>query len=848
MNIIVEGRTPTRIGQLLRWGVLFATAATFAGGLAGIVAYVSLAEDVPNIVTLADYRPPLTTRIYGQEGQLIGEVYREKRDFVPYDRMPKILIQGVLASEDDRFFVHTGLDYWGIVRAAFANVRAMRVVQGGSTITQQVAKALLIEAEGYGSGTAKKLKRKVKEAILARRLERKLSKADILALYLNQIFFGNQAYGVEAAAQNYFRKHVEDLTVAEAALLAGLPQAPSSYSPISHPEEARQRREYVLKRMAEVGFITASEAEEARTTAIPIYRAANVSKEVTPFFTEHVRRLLVDRYGEKVVLEGGLTVMTSVDVERYRAAEDAAYEKLRMVDKRQGYQGPLKHLETAEEIEKFLAAYEKELERIDRKAKLEDRELYVGVVTKVDRTAQLMELRIGPHKAVLPLAAMRWARAPNPAAFFDSSLLNELPKSFKNGDVLLVRTTTLERVKKSDLAGSYVKNVPANALLVALEQEPKLETALMSVDVDSGYVLAMLGGYSFDRSEFNRAIQSCRQPGSSFKPIVYGAAVELLAWSPSTLVLDAPLTFDDPDAQRRWKPQNFSEKFLGEVTVRTAVQNSMNIPAVRTAMAVGLDDLVGNPEKGKDGWARRLGIKTKLPKELGVALGQGCVNMNELTEAYRLFAGGGARTDQVFITRVVDRDGKVLEDNGFYKDAWAAVGLRAERALRLAFQPPEQIIEPETAFIVTRLLRNVVTGGTGTSAQAVGSPVAGKTGTTNDSFDAWFVGFNTDIVTAAWVGYDDYVVPMGRYEQGGRAALPVWVAYMKKAIRRPTKEFDAPAGIEWIRIDPKTGLRAGPSTGAGVIEAYKRGNEPSDVAEAGSVRAHQLGKADREDR
>ncbi len=819
-------------------------AATFAGGLTAIVSYVSLAEDVPNIVTLADYRPPITTHVYGQEGQLIGELYREKRIYVPYERIPKILVQAVLASEDDRFFVHGGLDYWGILRAAVANVRAMRVVQGGSTITQQVAKALLIEAEGYGSGTAKKLGRKVKEAILARRLERKLAKTDILTLYLNQIFFGNQAYGVEAAAENYFRKHVEELSIAEAALLAGLPQAPSSYSPISHPEEARQRREYVLKRMNECGFISATEAEEARTTAIPIYRAPNFAKETTPFFTEHVRRLLVEAYGEKQVLEGGLEVTTTVDVERYRAAEDAAYEKLRMVDKRQGFQGPLKHLETPDETSKFLAAYTNELERLDRKSKLEDRELYVGVVSRVDRPQQLLELKIGPHRAVLPLAAMRWARTPNPELYFDSALISEIPKSMRVGDVLLVRTTTLERLKKSELAGGYLKNVPTAVQLVALEQEPRLEAALMSVDVDSGYVLAMLGGYSFDRSEFNRAIQSCRQPGSSFKPIVYSGAIEMLGWNASTTVLDAPLTFDDPDAQRRWKPQNFGDKFLGEVTVRTALQNSMNIPAVRTAMAVSLDELVGNPEKGKEGWAKRLGIKTKLPHELGVALGQGCVTMNELVEAYRLFASLGARSPQVFITRVVDRDGKVLQDAGHHSDPWGGPRIRTERALKAAFSPPEQIIEAETAFLITRLMRNVVTGGTGVAAQAVGVPVAGKTGTTNDSFDAWFVGFSTEIVTAAWVGYDDYVVPMGRYEQGGRAALPLWVTYMKKAIKRPTREFDAPPNIEWIRIDPKTGHRAGPSSGAGVVEAYKKGSEPSELTEAGTAKAHQIGKVD----
>lgn len=823
-----------RIGRFLLFGALVLFV---AGGVVGLAAYGYFAQDVPNFKTLDDYQPKTVTQIYGQSGQIIGEYYRERRLVLPYERIPPKMVQAILASEDDRFFDHSGIDYWGIVRAAFANLKAGRVVQGGSTITQQVAKSLIIGAEGYKAGTAKKLSRKIKEAILARRLEKKLSKEDILTLYMNQIFLGNQAYGLQAAAQNYFRKDADELNIAEIALLAGLPQAPSRYSPIMHPKTAKERREYVLRRMLEEGFITEQELTEAKETPIVVYRAPSYSRDVTPFFTEHVRRELMDMYGADKVLDEGLKVWTTVDVERYRAAEDAVYTKLRQVDKRQGYRGPLKELKTKEEIAAFQKKYEKELMRLERYTKLEDGELYVGVVRKVDRAGYNIYLDIGPHEAVLPIATMRWARAVNPQIWFESGLLDRIPKSrFKRGHVLLVRKTSYDEIKKDRFAGPFLKSIPKDdptLNLVALEQEPNLECALLSVDKESGYVHAMIGGYSFDRSEFNRALQACRQPGSSFKPIVYSAALDLNGWTASTKVLDAPLTFDDPSAQKRWKPQNFEGKFMGEVTLRTALQNSMNVPAIRTLDGVGLDEAIQ--------WAKRLGITTELRKELGLALGSSCVTMGDLTNVYHLFANYGRRIDRRFIVRVEDRHGNVLLDQGHPKDAWAGVSRKVDRALAWTDTPPNQVIDETTGFLITKMIRNVVLGGTGTGAQRIGVPAAGKTGTTNDSFDAWFMGYTTDIVTAAWVGYDDYVIPMGRYEQGGRAALPLWVSYMKKAVKKKSGEFEPPEGIVFVRIDPKTGMRARPDTVGAVREAYLEGKEPKEfVARAGEARVDEF--------
>jgi penicillin-binding protein 1A len=820
----------TRGQRVLRWLVFLTLVGGLGAVVAGTVLYGLYADDVPDFHSIDDYRPRTVSQVYDQSGQVIGEFYRERRLVLPYDRIPPKLVQAFLASEDDRFFEHEGIDYWGIVRAAVANARAGRVVQGGSTITQQVAKSLIISAEGYKAGSAKKLSRKIKEAILARRLEQNLSKQDILALYLNQIFLGNQAYGVQAAAQNYFRKDVHELNVAEIALLGGLPQAPSRYSPFAHPQRAKDRREYVLRRMLEENFITEGELLEAKETPIVVYHAPNYSRDVTPYFTEHVRRELVEEYGEDVVLDEGLRVWTTVDAERYRGAEDAVYENLRSVDKRQGYRGPLDKLKGDAAIQKFLSTYNEELKRLERYVKLEKGELYVGVIRKIDRGGGNIFLDIGPHKAVLPLATMRWARKVDPQVYFESGLLKAIPSTFEVGDVLLVRSTDLETVKKDRYAFPFLKGIPSDPTLqlVALEQEPNLEAALISEDRESGYVLAMLGGYSFDRSEFNRALQSCRQPGSSFKPIVYSAALYLNDWTLSTTVLDAPVIFDDSSAKKRWKPANFEMKFMGEVTLRTALQNSMNVPAIRVLDAVGLGPAIQ--------YAHKLGINSELRPELGLALGASCVTMGELTDVYTLFANYGRRVKKRYITRIEDRDGKVLFDHGHPKDPWAGMALKVERAVAETEARPEQVIDRQTGFLITKMMRNVVMGGTGTGAQRLGVPVAGKTGTTNDSFDAWFVGYTTEIVTAAWVGYDDYVVPMGRYEQGGRAALPVWVDYMKAAVKKKTGEFEPPPGIVYVVIDPKTGMRAREDTIGAVREAFKAGTQPKDyVARAGEA-------------
>jgi len=802
---------------------VFVVVSSITGGVVGLAAYAHFAQRVPDFASVDDYRPAVTTRIYSQTGRTIGELYRERREVIPYHRIPPRLVEAFLASEDARFFEHAGIDFAGIVRAALANLRAGRVVQGGSTITQQVAKSLLISEEGYEAGSARKLSRKIREAILARRLEKRLSKKDILTLYLNQIFLGNQAYGIQSAAQAYFRKNVAELNLAEVALLGGLPQAPSRYSPFRNPKVARERRRYVLRRMVEEGFITEAQLREAEATPIRVFRAPNLIREVTPYFTEHVRRILSDRFDDETLLEDGLEIWTTVDVERYRAAENAVYDKLRLVDKRQGYRGPLLRLDAEAERRRFLDRYTDELEARGKDGPLEAGELYLALVTKIERRRDRMQVRIGPHRALLPLAAMRWAREVDPQVWYEGGLLRSLPRDFRVGDVVHVRVTDYESLRKDVYARSYLEHVPEQGTtLVELEQEPNLESALLSQSVETGYVVAMIGGYAFERSEFNRALQACRQPGSAFKPVVYAAALQEAGMTPSSIILDAPLAFNDAEAKNRWKPNNFAGTFQGEVTLRTALMRSMNVPAIRILDRVGVGTAIR--------FAKKLGIESELRPELGLALGASCVTMGELLRVYATIAAGGAPKPRRFITRIEDRDGRVLLDAGHPLDPWAGFGRKLQRAAARTRSPAPRVIDRDVAFVITKLMRNVVEHGTGTAAKRVGVPIAGKTGTTNDSFDAWFVGFTRKLATAAWVGFDDYVMPMGRYEQGGRAALPVWVDFMKRAIKHPTGEFEAPPGVVMVSIDPETGKRAPPGSPDAVEEAYVEGTEPEEMA------------------
>ncbi len=479
-----------------------------AGAAAVWVAFRHYAQGLPEVPSLAQYRPPVVTELISGDGQLVGELFEERRKVVPIERVPKRLIQALIASEDKNFYEHGGIDWLGTARAAWNTYVLRRHIQGGSTLTQQTAKSLLVSAEGFREGTRRNLRRKIRELILARRLEAAFSKQEILWLYLNGVYLGHHSYGVEAAAENYFRKNVEDLTLPEAALLAGLPQAPSRYSPFVNPEAARARRHYVLRRMLEDGAITAEERRAADEAEIKVYPVDDLFRDTTPFYSEQVRRQLVERYGNDRVLHDGLRVEMAMDLEKQRAAQAAMLAGLMEVDHRQGYGGPVTHVEGKERAD--LAG---RLERIWPRGALQPGDYAVGIVTEVDDRASLVRVSVGGVEGVLPIAGMRWARKPNPERSYPDALISRPSAALRSGDVIVVR-----RVERAELLAREPKErralVPDAPVLLALEQEPKLQGALVSIEPFTGYVPAMVGGYDFDASEFNRAFQACRQPGS----------------------------------------------------------------------------------------------------------------------------------------------------------------------------------------------------------------------------------------------------------------------------------------------------------------------------------------------
>ncbi|HET9555178.1 MAG TPA: PBP1A family penicillin-binding protein [Anaeromyxobacteraceae bacterium] len=824
-GVVLTGLGPARPlwRRALRWALFAAIALVNLGGAAAVAAWFHFARGLPEVPSIESYRPPIVTELVSSDGQIAGELFDERRKVVPYERIPRRLVQAFIASEDQRFFDHAGVDWRGTLRAAFTTYVLHRGVKGGSSITQQTAKAILVSSEGFEEGTKRNLRRKVRELILATRLEARFTKEQILWLYLNGVYLGHHSYGVQAAAENYFRKNVDELTLEEAALLAGLPQAPTRYSPFAHPESARDRRRYVLRRMAEEGFISAEERTRAEAAEVKVYGVDDVFRETAPFYAEQVRRQVVERYGNERMLHDGLRVELSMDLEKQRQAQAAMLKGLLEVDQRQGFNGPVAQLEGAARQQ-----LQARLEKVWPAGALQPGDHAVGVVERVEEKAATV--RVGGQEGLLPIAGLRWARKPNPEVFHPSALVSRVPGVLHPGDVVLVRRVEKRELEASERAVEVgrAKEVPDAPVLLALEQEPKLQGALVSIDPVSGAVVAMVGGYDFEASEFNRAFQSCRQPGSAFKPLVYAAAVEKLDWTPATILTDAPIVFRDDESA--WKPQNYGEDFKGDVTLRTALVNSMNIPAVKTAEALAAK--LGQGFLGE--WAHGLGLTTAVKPELGSALGSSCVSLWELTNVYATFARYGEKRPGLMVRRVLDRDGRTLEDHTEPRDPWVPLSARLGAAAAEVARPREQVMDERTAYILVRLMREVATVGTGAQAARLGKPAAGKTGTTNDSFDTWFMGFTHDLATGVWLGYDLNVTPLGRYETGGKAALPIWLDYMAGSLRdRPQPEFEAPPGIVTVRIDPETGQPAAPGA-RGVEEPFKEGTEPAVPGEGGA--------------
>ena len=720
-------------------------------GAVGALFYREFTQDLPSVRQLASYGPQVSSQVYAVDGTLIDELYFEKRYLVPFEGIPVVVRQAFLAAEDSTFYEHHGIDLTSIVRAFRNNLRAGNVTHGASTITQQVVKALLLTSQ-------RSYERKIKEIILARRMERLFTKDEILWLYLNQIYLGDGAYGVGAAADVYFGKVVSKLTLAEASLIAGLPQAPTRYSPTRHPERAKVRQGYVLRQMEKAGFITAEEREKA--FALPVATVSNRGSAYrqAPDYVEYVRRALEERYGNRVPYRLGLRIFTAVDMRLQAAAEQSVRDGLEELDRRRGYRGPLRRLTDAEA--------ESSLERkqmATNASGFDDRNPARALVVKSAKDHAVV--RLGSRTAVLPTSGMAWAGKPD---------------RFQRGDVILVR-----------------EKKPGEA---TLDQEPDAEGALLAMESASGYVRAMVGGYDFARSQFNRATQALRQPGSAFKPLVYAAALDR-GYTAASVVIDGPIIVDD-DSKKLWRPENYDEKFTGATRFRDALTFSRNVVSVKIAQDIGLDFILS--------YLPRFGLVRPFPGNLSLVLGSSEMTLLELVRAYGVFATGGKLCEPIFITRITDRAGNVLEEN-----------------------PPscEETISAETAYLMTSILKDVVQRGTAQRARALGRPVAGKTGTTNELMDAWFIGYTPDLVAGAWVGFDQKKT-LGKKETGGRAALPVWLQFMQTAVETtPVTDFPFPTGIVLVNIDEQTGLLAPPEGGSTLLESFRRGTEPDRFAQ-----------------
>ncbi|MBI5492095.1 MAG: PBP1A family penicillin-binding protein [Deltaproteobacteria bacterium] len=750
--------------------------------LAGLGSYYYFTRGLPSLDTLEDYHPNLVTSVYSSDGRIIGEFFIEKRVVVPLDRMPPYLIKAFLAAEDTKFFEHEGINYTSIGRALLKNVMAGKVVQGGSTITQQLAKSFL--------SSERSISRKVREAIMAYRIEKHLNKDEILNLYLNQIYFGNGAYGVQTAADTYFGKDVSALDLAESAMLAGLPKAPSKYSPHANFELAKKRQAFILGRMVEEGFVTQADAQRAVNKTLRLKPKKTDSLWVGPYFTEQVRIYLEEKYGADELYKGGLQVYTTLDVEMQKAANAALRDGLKEYDKRRGYRGPKKRLKDGE-----LDAFRAEADKALGGEPLKDGDTYEGVVTAINTKTLALSVDVGSRHGIINAADLEWARLYNPTKDTDGGAYADLKKVFHPGDVIDVT----------------VKDAPADpsALLpLKLDQEPEAQAAIMAMEPETGAIRAMAGGYDFSKTQFNRAVQALRQPGSSFKPIIYTAAIDK-NYTPASIVIDSPLVFEETVKEgQQWRPRNYDEQFLGPTTVRQGLARSRNIITIKILKDIGIERAIS--------YARSLGIVSPLAKDLSLALGSSAVTLQEMTTAFSTLANMGVRPEPFYITRITQRNGKALEEDQ-------------------PFLTPA--VNPQTSYIMTSLLQSVIESGTGMRARALGRPAAGKTGTTNNLNDAWFIGYVPGLSAGAWVGYDDER-PLGKGETGARAALPIWLKFMQQSLAgTPVRNFTAPEGLEFARIDPETGLLAGPSTAEPVFEVFKTGTAPTERSSATAGRS-----------
>jgi len=764
----------------------------FLGSGAVLYVFYHYGQGLPDYRQLADYQPPTVTRVQAGDGRLLAEYAVEKRVYVPVSAIPRRVVYAFLAAEDKNFYSHPGVDFMSVLRAVItnlANIGSDKRPVGASTITQQVAKNFLLTNEVS-------IERKIKEAILAFRIEHAFSKERILDLYLNEIYLGFGSYGVAAAALNYFNKSLDELTIAEAAYLAALPKAPNNYHPIRRHDAAVARRNWVIGRMLEDGRITFEEAKAAWQEPLQVYRADPTEIVHADYFVEQVRRELVNLYGDTKLYEGGLSVRTTLNPRLQKIAERSLRKGLIAYDRRHGWRGPVAHVD---------------LEAADWRSALAGIEPPKGaspwvlaMVLSLDDKAATVGLPDGTEGSI-PMAELKWARP-----WLKGQKVGARPKTpadvLKAGDAVLVEPVAADSDGKAYPEGSY-----------GLRQIPAVDGGLVAIDPHTGRVLAMEGGFSYEYSEFNRVTQAERQPGSAFKPFVYLAALDS-GFTPATIVLDAPFVIDQGAGLGKWKPANYSKKFYGPSPMRIGIEKSRNLMTIRLAQTIGMEKIVD--------YARRFGVIDNMPPILSMALGAGETTLLRLTTGYAMLVNGGKRITPTLIDRVQDRNGTTIYRHdlrdcpGCWPDEWHN-------------QPPpelpderEQLVDPRSAYQIVSMLQGVVQRGTGWRIKSLGRPLAGKTGTTNDSMDTWFIGFSPDLAVGVFVGFDE-PKPLGHGETGSSVSAPIFKSFMAAALKNePAIPFRIPPGLRLVRINSETGQLARAGDKHVILEAFKPGTVP----------------------
>ncbi len=870
----------------------FILGSAILGGLIVVLVVAYFSFGLPKISSLADYNPAIPSQILAKDGTVLTEIGKETRYIAQMDEIPKRVINAFLSAEDDNFYEHKGVDYLGVLRAFIANLKAGKVVQGGSTITQQVAKSLLLSRE-------RSISRKIKDFLLAQRIEEKFTKEEILFLYLNQVYLGGGYYGVKAAFQGYFGKELAEASIAESAIVAGLLVAPGKYSPYINPQYAKKRQGYVLGRMYATGKITEEEYNSALVEKIK-FRIRKSSEFKAGYLTDWVRQRVVEEVGNDRFLTDGFKVQTTIDYDLQVVAEREVYKGVKEIDKRQGFKGPLRSLETEDLVKEFLQKQRKELheeksmyftlnEDLSRKYEsevseeitearekyrlsffeklkskryfpgnikedpilslLDTKKMYEAVVRRIDNRSRIIYVSYAGLNGFISYEGFRWAHERNiseerqfyPYVTNPSSIL-------KVGDVINVsinsKSTEISRhfwkAFQSTFKASKDYNLVRQERYVhfSLDQEPEAEGALVSLDPKTGEIIALVGGANFEKSQFDRAIQSHRQPGSSFKPILFAAGLEN-GFTPASTLMDSPEALGGVDSSLNWKPRNYDGKFKGPMTFRNSLETSRNIPTIRLASDIGVDKILE--------FTKRIGFKAKLDEDLSLALGSFGVTLMDIVATYAIFPNGGKIVKPKSILSVTDRFGKnyeisetdapvepeipelkaeeVLANNTLGTEEEAKEEKVEENPYLLALGG-DQVYDPRLAYIMNNLLRGVVQHGTGRNVRDISAFLGGKTGTTNNYVDAWFLGFSSNIVTGVWTGFDNNKT-LGWGETGAKSALPIWKEFMRAGIKKKGEyDFQAPLGVVNVLIDKETGKLAKPSSANNFLETFVEGSEP----------------------